>query len=113
MQAGLEQLERLEAVPLAKLVVEAALQQTRDEAPDGAAAATPAVQDEDKLATEATQVGFARLLAVDLAEVRREGQLAQGERLAALAAFLRGTSGRRIFRKVHNCNQSRPRELLR
>ena len=28
MQAGLEQLERLEAVPLATLVVEAALQQT-------------------------------------------------------------------------------------
>ena len=45
MQAGLEQLERLEVVPLATLVVEAALQQTRDQAPDGAAAATPAVRD--------------------------------------------------------------------
>ena len=51
IQAGLEQLERPEAVPLATLGVEAALQQTRDEAPDGAAAATPAVRDEDKLAT--------------------------------------------------------------
>ena len=51
MQAGLGQLERLEAVALATLVVEAALQQTGDEAPDGAAAATPAVRDEDKLAT--------------------------------------------------------------
>ena len=66
MQAGLEQLERLEVVLLATLVVEAALQQTRGEALDGAAAATPAVRDEGKLATEATQVGFARLLAVDL-----------------------------------------------
>ena len=51
MKTGLELLERLEAVPLATLFVEAALQQTRDEAPDGEAAATPAVQDEDKLAT--------------------------------------------------------------
>ena len=45
MLDGLEQLERLEAVPLATSGVEAALQQTRDEAPDGAAAATPAVRD--------------------------------------------------------------------
>ena len=51
IQAALEQLELPEAVPLATLGVEAALQQTRDEAPDGAAAATPAVRDEDKLAT--------------------------------------------------------------